>query len=104
MTVLELANEMLERGFSFKMVDVERSHASNFIIEGKSLLAPFRAVNGLGDSVAQQIVRARDASPFLSKEDFAKRGRVSKTIVEYLTENGALSHLPDENQLSLFDF
>lgn len=104
LTVLELANEMLERGFSFKMVDVERSHASNFIIEGKSLLAPFRAVNGLGDSVAQQIVRARDASPFLSKEDFAKRGRVSKTIVEYLTENGALSHLPDENQLSLFDF
>lgn len=103
LTVLELANEMVERGYNFKMVDVEKSHASDFIIEGDSLLAPFRCVPSLGGSVANAIVDARQESPFLSKEDLSKRGKVSKTVIEYLDLNGVLEHLPDENQLSLFD-
>ncbi|NEW61983.1 PolC-type DNA polymerase III [Granulicatella sp. zg-ZJ] len=104
LTVLELANEMLERGFTFKMVDIEKSHARHFIIEGNSLLAPFRAVPSLGDNVAQQIMQAREEASFLSKEDLAKRGKVSKTIMDYFNDNGVLTHLPDSNQLSLFDF
>ncbi|WP_208559669.1 PolC-type DNA polymerase III [Marinilactibacillus kalidii] len=103
LTVLELANEMVERGYEFKMVDVERSHASNFLIEDNTLLAPFRCVPSLGGSVANAIVEARQNSPFLSKEDLAKRGKVSKTVIEYMDVNGVLTHLPDENQLSLFD-
>lgn len=104
LTVLEIANEMLERGFSFKMVDINRSHATNFVIDGNSLIAPFRAVPSLGDNVAQQIVQARQEAEFLSQEDLAKRGKVSKTIMEYLNENGVLDSLPETNQLSLFDF
>lgn len=104
LTVLEIANEMVERGFNFKMVDIEKSDAQNFIIEGDSLIAPFRAINGLGENVAKQIVQARQEQPFLSKEDLATRGKVSKTIIEYMEENGVLTGLPDENQLSLFDF
>lgn len=103
LTVLELANEMVERGFTIKMVDLEKSDARNFVIEGNTLIAPFRAVPSLGDSVAQQIVAAREEKPFLSKEDLAKRGKVSKTVIEYMTENGVLDGMPDENQLSLFD-
>ena len=68
------------------------------------MLAPFRAINGLGENVAKQIVIAREEQPFLSKEDLATRGKVSKTIIEYMDENGVLEGLPDENQLSLFDF
>ncbi len=51
----------------------------------------------------KQIVEARKDGPFLSKEDLANRGKVSKTLIEYMTDNGVLKDLPDENQLSLFD-
>ena len=100
---LEVANEMLERGFELKMVDLDKSDAENFIIEGKSLIAPFRAVPALGLSVANQIVAAREESEFLSKEDLAKRGRVSQTVIDYFDVHQVTTHLPDENQLSLFD-
>ena len=103
LTVLELANEMLERGYEFGMIDLYKSDAENFIIEGNKLIAPFRAVPSLGANVANQIVEARKDGPFLSKEDLANRGKVSKTLIDYMTENGVLKDLPDENQLSLFD-
>ncbi|WP_413476366.1 PolC-type DNA polymerase III [Latilactobacillus fuchuensis] len=104
LTVLEIANECLERGVNIKMVDVEKSDSANFLIQDDhTLLAPFRAVPGLGDNVAKQIVSAREEKPFLSKEDLSNRGKVSKTLIEYMTVNNVLSDLPDENQLSLFD-
>lgn len=102
LTILELANEMLERGFKFKMVDIEKSDASDWLIDGDSLIAPFRAVPGLGLNVAKQIVAAREERPFLSKEDLAERGKVSQTLIDFLTDNHVLDKLPDENQLSLF--
>ena len=104
LTVLELANEMLERGFEFKMVDLNRSDASDWlIIDEKTLLAPFSAIPGLGLNVAKQIVAAREEQEFISKEDLAKRGHVSSSLIDYMTQNHVLDHLPDENQLSLFD-
>ncbi|MGO2629761.1 MAG: PolC-type DNA polymerase III, partial [Enterococcus italicus] len=103
LTVLELCNEMLERGYNFGMIDLYKSDAENFVIDGDTLIAPFRAVPSLGLSVAKQIVEARKDGPFLSKEDLANRGKVSKTLIEYMTDNGVLKDLPDENQLSLFD-
>ncbi|MGX7172466.1 PolC-type DNA polymerase III [Enterococcus ratti] len=103
LTVLELANEMLERGFHFGMIDLYKSDAVNFVIDGETLIAPFRAVPSLGINVAKQIVEARKEGPFLSKEDLATRGKVSKTLIEYMNDNGVLKDLPDENQLSLFD-
>lgn len=103
LTVLEIANEMLERGFEFKMVDLYKSHANDFIIDGNALIAPFRAIPSLGENVAKQIIAAREEKEFLSKEDLATRGKVSKTIIEYLTDNGVLDGMPEENQLSLFD-
>lgn len=104
LTVLELANEMVERGYQFQMVNIEKSDASKFLIEGDSLIAPFRAIPGLGENVANQIIQAREEKPFLSKEDLAIRGKVSKTIIDYMNEHEVLNGLPDENQLSLFDF
>ena len=104
LTVLELANEMIERGFNFKMVDINRSHSSDWIIlDDKTLLAPFSAIPGLGLNVAKQIVAAREEQEFISKEDLAKRGHVSNSLIEYMNQNHVLDHLPDENQLSLFE-
>lgn len=102
LTVLELALEMCERGYSFQKVDLYKSQASEFIIEGNTLIPPFNSVPGLGTNVAVSIVNAREEGEFLSKEDLQKRGKVSKTILEYLDKQGCLDSLPDQNQLSLF--
>lgn len=102
LTVLELALEMTERGFSFQKVDLYRSSANEFIIDGNSLIPPFNAIPGLGTNAAINIVKARDEGEFLSKEDLQQRGKVSKTIMEYLESQGCLESLPDQNQLSLF--
>ncbi|WP_297815576.1 PolC-type DNA polymerase III [uncultured Lactobacillus sp.] len=103
LTVLEIANECLERGIKIKMVDVNESEAMDFkILDEHTILAPFNAVPGLGDNAAKQIVAARAEQQFLSKEDLAKRGKVSQTIMEYFENNGVLEGMPDQNQLSLF--
>lgn len=102
LTVLELALEMTERGFTFKKVDLYRSSATEFIIDGNSLIPPFNAIPGLGTNAAYNIVKAREEGEFLSKEDLQQRGKVSKTILEYLDSQGCLESLPDQNQLSLF--
>uniref|UniRef100_UPI004047CEE3 PolC-type DNA polymerase III n=1 Tax=Solibacillus sp. FSL H8-0523 TaxID=2954511 RepID=UPI004047CEE3 len=102
LTVMEIALEMCERGMNFKKIDLYKSHASEFIIEGNSLIPPFDAIPGLGTNVAKQIVEARKNGEFLSKEDLQQRGRVSKTLIEYMDELGCLEGMPDANQLSLF--
>ncbi|WP_170007376.1 PolC-type DNA polymerase III [Bacillus fonticola] len=101
-TVLELALEMCARGYRFTGVDLYKSSASEFLIEGDSLIPPFNAVTGLGTNAALNIVKAREDGEFLSKEDLQKRGKVSKTIIETLDGLNCLEALPDENQLSLF--
>jgi DNA polymerase III subunit alpha, Gram-positive type len=102
LTVLELALEMCERGFHFQKVDLYRSSATEFIIDGDSLIPPFNAIPGLGTNAALNIVKAREEGEFLSKEDLQQRGKVSKTILEYLEKHGCLESLPEQNQLSLF--
>ncbi|MBT2581942.1 PolC-type DNA polymerase III [Planococcus sp. ISL-109] len=102
MTVMELALEMVERGYSFQKVDLYKSSADQFLIEGNTLIPPFNAIPGLGTNAAQSIVAARGEGSFLSKEDLQQRGRVSKTIIEYMDDHGCLEGMPDANQLSLF--
>ncbi len=41
--------------------------------------------------------------PFLSKEDFRNRTKVSKTICDLMSDLNILGNLPESNQLSLFD-
>jgi DNA polymerase-3 subunit alpha (Gram-positive type) len=101
-TVLELALEMCERGFSFQKVDLYRSSASEFLVEGNTLIPPFNSIAGLGTNAALNIVKAREKGEFLSKEDLQQRAKLSKTIIEYLDEQGCLEGLPEANQLSLF--
>lgn len=102
LTVLELALEMCERGYKFEKVDLYRSKATEFVIDGDSLIPPFNAVPGLGNNVARAIAEAREAGEFLSKEDLQQRGRVSRAIIDYLDELGCLEGMPEANQLSLF--
>lgn len=102
LTVLELANEALERGITFNMVDLYKSDAEQWILDGQTLIAPFNAVPGLGDNVAKRIMVARAEGEFLSKEDLAQRGGVSKTLMDFFDQNGVLDGMSDQNQLDLF--
>lgn len=103
LVVLEIMNEFWERGFCLKMVDLNKSDANDFVIEDdKTLIAPFRAIPGLGLNVAQQIVKAREENSFISKEDLQRRGKVSKTLIDYMSVNHVLDGLPEQNQMSLF--
>ena len=102
-TTLEIVNEMWERGFKFGKLDLYRSQATEFLIDGDTLIPPFVAMDGLGENVANQLVRARQEGEFLSKTELRKRGGLSSTLVEKMDEMGILGNMPEDNQLSLFD-
>ncbi|MGT2757532.1 PolC-type DNA polymerase III [Streptococcus ovuberis] len=102
-TTLEIVNEMLERGFKFGKLDLYRSDAIDFQIEGDTLIPPFVAMDGLGENVAKQLVKARSEGEFLSKTELRKRGGLSTTLVEKMSDMGILGNMPEDNQLSLFD-
>lgn len=102
LTVMELAREMTARGFHFSTVDLYRSDATTFLVNGNSLLPPFSAIAGVGGNAALNIVRAREEGEFLSVEDLQQRSRVSRPVIELMQEHGCLEGLPESNQLSLF--
>ena len=99
---LEIAQEMTARGFKFGSIDLNKSDSKNFIIDGDTLIPPFRAIDGLGDTVANNIVEERNKKDFISIEDFSKRCKVSSTLTEKMTLMGILKDLPESSQLSLF--
>ncbi len=101
---LLLCLEMCARGFYFKNIDVDKSDGKKFVIteDEKGLIIPFRALDGLGENVAEAIVKARLNGPFISQEDLRNRGRVNQSAIDKLKELGCLDNLPESNQLSLF--
>ncbi len=101
LTILEMCNEMYARGFEFLPVDLYKSDAKKFLIEGNNIRIPFTAIKGLGLSVAESIVEARKEE-FFTKEDLMARTRLSNTLLEMLNKHGCLDGLPDSSQLSLF--
>ncbi|KHC90409.1 DNA polymerase III PolC [Thermotoga sp. Mc24] len=101
-SVLEVALEMILRGFSFLPPDIFKSDAKKFLIEGNSLRIPFNKLPGLGDSVAESIVRAREEKPFTSVEDLMKRTKVNKNHIELMKSLGVLRDLPETEQFTLF--
>ncbi len=102
---LQLAMEMTKRGFSFKMIDLQKSDAKNFVIgeDGKSLIFPFRGLDGLGENVAKAITEERKKGAFISIEDVATRAKVNSTTIEKMKTFHIFDGMPESNQLSLFD-
>ncbi len=95
--------EMYARGFEFMKLDVYKAQARRVsIIDGK-LMPPLNSIDGMGDNAADAVVKAAKDGPFLSKDDFKTRTKVSQTCIDLMSELGILD-LPESNQLSLFDF
>ena len=64
----------------------------------------FGSIDGMGDKAAEGVVEAASEGPFLSREDFRNRAKVSKNLTDLMADLGILGDLPESNQLSLFDF
>ena len=98
-----IVQEMYARGFTFMPIDIYRAEPHRFqIIDGK-LMPSLNSIEGLGDNAAIAIAEAAKDGPFLSKDDFRQRTKVSKTVIELMSDLGLLGDMPDSNQLSLFD-
>ena len=81
---------------------LEKSHSKNFIIDGDTLIPPFRAIDGLGDTVGKTICEERSKKEFLSIEDFQNRCKINQTLIEKMKLMGILKDLPESSQLTLF--
>ena len=84
-------------------MDIYKSDAATFLVEGDGLIPPFTAMPGVGEQAALNIVEERKNGQFLSAEELLVRcSKVSKSVVETLTEIGALGSMPKTTQISLF--
>lgn len=101
---LQVALEMVARGYTFKNVHVNKSHATDFIIEGNSLRIPFVAIDSFGASTAKQLVQNRGDVPFTSIKDATRRGHISTSLADKLYQLGAFDGLPKEDEVGLFKF
>ena len=105
-TVFEIALEMFERGFYFNNISLEKSASRNFTLDPddpKGILPPFTSIDGLGASVGDSVIEARENNYFLSKEDVIKRTKLTTNQIDFLNRLGVFDKMSDENQLSLFD-
>lgn len=100
---MRITEEMYARGISFAKLDIYRAKAKDFqIIDGK-IMPSFNSIDGLGEKAAEQIELAAKDGPFLSKEDFRNRTKVSKTVCDLMDDFGLLGEIPETNQISIFD-
>ena len=100
--VLQLAWEFYLRGFDCQLVDIYRSDAEKFIIEGDSLLPPLSSLSGMGIKAAESIVEARKAGVFTSIENLRRRSGISKTNIDILRDHGCFAGMSESDQVSLF--
>ena len=103
---LQIALEMVDRGYKFSTIDLYRSEATQFVVdhENKALICPFTTIDGLGENNAKTVIEERAKGPFTSKKNLLTRTKLTSTNVDELAKLGVLAGLSDEDQMSLFDF
>lgn len=101
---MKIVQEMYARGYDFVPIDIFKAQSRLFqVVDGK-LMPSLNSIDGLGEKAADAIVEAAKNGPFLSKDDFRSRTKVSKTVVDLMDSLNLLGDLPESNQISLFDF
>ena len=100
---MKIVQEMYARGYEFLPLDLYQADARRFrILDGK-LMPSLSTIDGLGEKAADAVMEAAQEGRFLSKDDFRDRTKVSKTVIDLMSDLGILGDLPESNQLSLFD-
>ncbi len=101
---MKIVQEMYARGFEFEKIDLERVSAHRFQIFDGKLMPALSSIEGMGDKAADMVVDAVKDGPFISKDNFKERTKVSKTVMDTLVDLGILENLPESSQLSMFDY
>ena len=107
LTMYQVATEMLKRGFKFLPVDINKSHSTDFVIEGDNLRLPLISIPGLGEGVAIDAVERRNEKKFSSIEDVTTRTKINKTVIEKMILLNAFPGLKEEEditEIGLFAF
>ena len=100
---LKVGLEAAARGIKFLNVDLYKSEATVWVAKNETeIYPPFSAIDGLGDTVAQNIVEERNKGEFLSIEDLQKRAKISATLIEKMRMMGIFNGMDESSQLSLF--
>ncbi|MEE0988454.1 MAG: PolC-type DNA polymerase III [Kandleria vitulina] len=105
-TVFEVCMEMFDRGYHFSPLSLDKSDSRSFTLDKDdpfAIVPPFTSIDGLGDSVGDTVIAARNEHEFTSVEDVKKRTKLSNTHIETLSRMGVLDHLSESDQLSIFD-
>ena len=101
---LKVCLEASARGIKFLNVDLNNSNATVWgVKDEKSIYPPFSSIDGLGDTVAKNIVVEREKRPFLSIEEIQHRAKISGTLMDRMKLMGIFDGMSESNQLSLFD-
>ena len=100
---LKIALEATARGIKFLPIDLYKSEATTWIVNNDNeIYPPFSSIEGLGDTVAKNIVKEREKHKILSIEDIQKRAKISTTLIDKMKKMNILKDLDESNQLSLF--
>ena len=102
-TVLEVVNEMMERGIDFLPIDLYKSDAVKFLVEEDGIRPPLSAIPSFGAVNAKNVVNARKDGKFSSKENLVTRAKIGKAALELLDKYGCTKGMPNSSQVSLFD-
>ena len=100
---LQIINEMMARKIQLLPVDLYKSSASQFLVEEGKIRLPFSSLKGVGEAAAASLEEARKSGgEYISVDDVQARAKVSTAVIDTLRGVGALSGLPESNQITLF--
>lgn len=100
---LKVCLEATARGIKFVPIELDKSNATVWNVKDEtSIYPPFASIDGLGDTVANNIVKERKKQNFLSIEDLQNRCKISATLIDKMKSMKILDGMDESSQLSLF--
>jgi len=99
---LKVCLEATARGIKFAPIELDKSSATVWGVKDETTIyPPFSSIDGLGDTVANNIATEREKGEFLSIEDLQKRCKVSQTLIEKMRSMGILDGMDESSQMTL---
>ena len=100
---LKVCLEASARGIKFLTPSLYESASTVWNVkDDNTIVAPFNSIDGLGDTVAKNIVKEREKGKLISIEDVQIRGKVSQTLIDKMKIMKIFDELPESSQLTLF--
>ena len=101
--ILELVEEMQQRGIDFLPIDLYASESYRFAKEGKGWIRPpLNAIPGISATLSESLVRTRADGPFKSRDELMRRAGIGQAALDALAKAGCLDGLPESAQIDLF--